>query len=107
MFFFPCSLLLPLSVSVRVSNELGAGRPQVARLAVCVSLSMVVTEGILAATVMILGRRVWGYCYSKEEQVVKYVGEMLVLITVSHFFDGIQSLLSGSFFYHNISMKKT
>ncbi|KAL5549064.1 hypothetical protein UlMin_004295 [Ulmus minor] len=96
-----CSLvyMIPLGlsgvVSVRVSNELGAGRPQVARLAVCVSLSMVVTEGILAATVMILGRRVWGYCYSKEEQVVKYVGEMLVLIALSHSFDGIQSILSG------------
>lgn len=88
--------------STRVSNELGAGRPQIASLAVCVAASMVVTEGITAAAVMTLGHRVWGYCYSREERVVEYVGEMLLIISVSHFFDGIQSVLSGFFFiiYH-------
>ncbi|GMN52146.1 hypothetical protein TIFTF001_021285 [Ficus carica] len=97
-----CSMvyMIPLGISgvisARVSNELGAGRPRVARLAICIALSMVVTEGFLAAAVMILGRRVWGYCYSREEKVVKYVGDMLLLISVSHFFDGIQSVLSGT-----------
>ncbi|KAF3452820.1 hypothetical protein FNV43_RR03253 [Rhamnella rubrinervis] len=97
-----CSMvfMIPLglsgAVSIRVSNELGAGRPQIARLAVCVATFMVVTEGITAAAVMTLGHRVWGYCYSREERVVKYVGEMLLLISVSHFFDGIQSVLSGT-----------
>jgi hypothetical protein len=56
---------------------------------------MVITEGILAATLMILGRHAWGYCYSKEEEVVSYVAQMLVLLAVSHFFDGFQSVLSG------------
>lgn len=56
---------------------------------------MVTTEGILAATAMILGRHAWGYCYSKEEEVVRYVAQMVVLIAVSHFFDGFQSVLSG------------
>ncbi|WRX32741.1 hypothetical protein QQP08_025228 [Theobroma cacao] len=32
---------------------------------------------------------------SKDEQVVKYVGEMLLLIAASHFVDGIQSVLTG------------
>ncbi|XP_024025616.1 protein DETOXIFICATION 16 [Morus notabilis] len=97
-----CSLvyMIPLGlsgvVSARVSNELGAGRPQIARLAICIGLSMVVTESFLVAAFMIFGRRVWGYCYSKEEKVVKYVGEMMLLVSVSHVFDGIQSILSGS-----------
>ena len=68
-----------------------------ARLATHVALSMVVIEGTLAGAIMILGRHVWGYCYSGEEKVVKYVAEMLLLISVSHFFDGIQSVLSGQF----------
>lgn len=98
-FLFLClHCLFHFFLSTRVSNELGAGRPRVARLAICIALSMVVTEGFLAAAVMILGRRVWGYCYSREEKVVKYVGEMLLLISVSHFFDGIQSVLSGYYF---------
>ncbi|XP_062078602.1 protein DETOXIFICATION 16-like isoform X1 [Humulus lupulus] len=83
-------------ISTRVSNELGAGRPQIARLALCVTLCMVVTEGTLLAAVMILGRRMWGYCYSREEEVVDYVGQMMILISISQFFDGIQSILSGS-----------
>lgn len=97
-----CSMvyMIPLGLSgttsTRVSNELGAGRPQAARLAVRVAVYMVAAEAFLAATVMILGRNVWGYCYSKEEEVVKYVGEMLLLIAVSHFFDGIQSVLSDN-----------
>ncbi|KAK6235923.1 hypothetical protein SCA6_011260 [Theobroma cacao] len=84
-----------LTISTRASNELGAGRPRAAYLAVCVAVAMVATEGILAGIVMILGHKVWGYFYSKDEQVVKYVGEMLLLIAASHFVDGIQSVLTG------------
>ncbi|XP_022756538.1 protein DETOXIFICATION 16-like [Durio zibethinus] len=87
---------LSAAVSTRASNELGAGRPRAAYLAVCVAVFMVATEGILAATIMILGRKFWGYSYSKDVQVVKYVGEMLLLIAASHFFDGIQSVLTGA-----------
>ncbi|GMY30815.1 protein MHF2 homolog isoform X2 [Fagus crenata] len=57
---------------------------------------MVATKGILVATVMILGRNVWGNCYSKDEEVVIYVGKMLNLVALSHFIDGIQSVLSAN-----------
>ncbi|PRQ21343.1 putative multi antimicrobial extrusion protein [Rosa chinensis] len=36
-----------LSISTRVSNQLGAGQPQLARLAACVALCLVITEGIV------------------------------------------------------------
>ncbi|GAA0159555.1 transporter [Lithospermum erythrorhizon] len=97
-----CSMIymIPLGlsggVSTRVSNELGARRPQAARLAVFTAIFMVATEGILAAMTLILGHNIWGYCYSADEMVVKYVGEMLMLLALSHFFDGIQSILSGT-----------
>ncbi|XP_034699560.1 protein DETOXIFICATION 16-like isoform X1 [Vitis riparia] len=83
------------TISIRVSNELGAGRPQAAQLAIYVVLFMVAIEGILVATALILGRNFWGYSYSNEASVVKYVGEMMLLLAISHFFDGIQSVLSG------------
>ncbi|KAK8515590.1 hypothetical protein V6N13_139438 [Hibiscus sabdariffa] len=86
---------LSAAISTRSSNELGAGRPRAAFLAVCVTMSMVMTEGIVVGTVMISGRKIWGYLYSEDEQVVKYVGQMLLLIAVSHFIDGIQSVLTG------------
>ncbi|WJZ98873.1 hypothetical protein VitviT2T_017368 [Vitis vinifera] len=83
------------ATSIRVSNELGAGRTQAALLAVYVALFMVAIEGILVATALILGRNFWGYSYSSEEKVVNYVGEMMFLLAGSHFIDGIQSVLSG------------
>lgn len=55
----------------------------------------VVTEGILGATVLILGRKLWGYCYSDEEEVVSYIAQMMFLLAGSHVVDGIQSVLSG------------
>ncbi|XP_024966932.1 protein DETOXIFICATION 16-like [Cynara cardunculus var. scolymus] len=97
-----CSMIymIPLGLSsatsVRVSNELGAGRPQAARLALRVSMISVITEGILGAIILVLGRKLWGYCYSNEEEVVSYIAEMMLLLAGSHIVDGIQSVLSGA-----------
>jgi len=77
---------------------LGAGRPYVARLAVLVSMLMVNVEGISAALALLLGHNFWGYCYSNKEEVVKSVGQVLLLVALSHFVDGMQSVLSGKFF---------
>ena len=74
---------------------MGSRRPQAARLVVRVALSLVATEGILVGIALILGRNVWGYCYNQVEEVVRYVGEILLLVAISHFFDGLQSVLSG------------
>uniref|UniRef100_M1CMH6 TRANSPARENT TESTA 12 protein n=1 Tax=Solanum tuberosum TaxID=4113 RepID=M1CMH6_SOLTU len=79
--------MIPLGLSgatsVRVSNELGAGRPQAARLAATTAVLLVATEGVVAAIVLISVRKLWGYCYSTEEEVVGYVAEMLVLLAGS------------------------
>ncbi|KAK6942416.1 Multi antimicrobial extrusion protein [Dillenia turbinata] len=69
-----CAMLLP---STRVSNELGAGRPQEACLSVRAVLFMVGIEATFAAAIMILGRNFWGYSYSKDVEIVKYVAEMM------------------------------
>ncbi|XP_048228119.1 protein DETOXIFICATION 16 [Ricinus communis] len=93
------AFMIPLglggAISTRVSNELGAGQPRAARLAVRVAIFVVATEATVVAFTMILGRKVWGYFYSTEERVVKYVGQMLILVAISHVLDGIQSVLSG------------
>lgn len=86
---------LSCSVSTRVSNELGAGHPQTARLAVRVVLLMAIVEGILIGLVLILIRNVWGYSYSNEIEVVRYVAIMMPIIATSNFLDGLQCVLSG------------
>ncbi|KAK7290056.1 hypothetical protein RIF29_04203 [Crotalaria pallida] len=84
------------AVSTRVSNELGAGHPRAARLAVCVVLVMVIIEGILVGSVMILIRNIWGCAYSNEVEVVKHVATMLPILAASNFVDGLQCVLSGT-----------
>lgn len=85
-------------VSTRVSNELGARRPAAAKLAGCVVMTIAVIEGLLLGTILILIRNVWGYAYSNEQEVVKYVADIVPLIAVSSFLDGLQCVLSGSYF---------
>ncbi|XP_020087710.1 protein DETOXIFICATION 16-like isoform X1 [Ananas comosus] len=86
---------LGAAISTRVSNELGAGRPDAARLAVRIVVFLAIIEGLVVGLIMILVRGIWGYAYSNEEEVVKYVGVMLPILATSNFFDGIQSVLSG------------
>ncbi|XP_030937445.1 protein DETOXIFICATION 16-like [Quercus lobata] len=84
------------AVSTRVSNELGAGRPKIARLAVCVVLVVAITEGLLVGSVLILIRNIWGYAFSDETQVVEYVAGMMPILAISNFLDGLQCVLSGN-----------
>ncbi|XP_022134851.1 protein DETOXIFICATION 16-like isoform X2 [Momordica charantia] len=86
---------LSAAASTRVSNELGAGRPTTAKLAACLVMTIAVIEGLLLGTVLILVRNVWGYAYSNEQEVVRYVADMLPIIALSSFLDGLQCVLSG------------
>uniref|UniRef100_A0A804R2Z9 Protein DETOXIFICATION n=1 Tax=Zea mays TaxID=4577 RepID=A0A804R2Z9_MAIZE len=86
---------LSSAISTRVSNELGAGRPRAARLAVRVVVLLSVAEGLGVGLILVCVRYVWGHAYSNVEEVVTYVANMMLVIAVSNFFDGIQCVLSG------------
>lgn len=87
---------LGAAASTRVSNELGAGYPRAARLAVCVVVVLALIEGLLLGSVMIIVRDVWGYAYSNEEEVAKYVSIMMPLLALSTIMDAMQCVLSGT-----------
>ncbi|KAG8639182.1 protein DETOXIFICATION 16 isoform X2 [Manihot esculenta] len=84
------------AISTRVSNELGAGHPQGARLALCVMIIIALSEGTVVGISTILVRREWGKLYSNEEEVIKYVANMMPLLALSDFLDGFQCVLSGA-----------
>ncbi|XP_021909340.1 protein DETOXIFICATION 16-like [Carica papaya] len=86
---------LSTAVSTRVSNELGAGHPVAARLAVRVVLMTAIAGGTLVASVLISMHNIWGYAYSSEIQVVKRIAAMMPIVAVSTFVDGLQCVLSG------------
>ncbi|XP_042502027.1 protein DETOXIFICATION 16-like [Macadamia integrifolia] len=92
---FNISFGLSSTASTRVSNELGAGRPQAARLAVHSVLLIATVDGTLLGLAMILLRDCWGYLFSNEERVVRHVADIIPLLAVSIFLDGYQCALTG------------
>ncbi|KAK1301455.1 MATE efflux family protein 5 [Acorus calamus] len=86
---------LGAAASTRVSNELGAGNPQVARLAVRVVMCLATVEALIVSGTLFTIRRYLGYSYSNEEEVIDYVTKMVPLICISVIMDSLQGVLSG------------
>ena len=78
----------------RVSNELGAGNPQVPHLVVFAVLFLVVIESSLVSTILLACRRLFDYTFSNEREVVDYVTTMAPLISLSALLDSLQGVLS-------------
>jgi len=86
---------LSTAISTRVSNELGAGQPQAAKLATRVVMCIAMSAGLVLASTMILLRNFWGYLYSNEPEVITYIAKMIPVLAISFFTDGLHSSLSG------------
>ncbi|KAG2715051.1 hypothetical protein I3760_03G058600 [Carya illinoinensis] len=83
------------AASTRVSNELGAGNPQVARLSVSTAMFLGAVEIVTVSTTLFCCRSVWGYAYSDEKEIVDYMKGMTPLLCLSVIMDTSQALLSG------------
>ncbi|KAK9750355.1 hypothetical protein RND81_02G190500 [Saponaria officinalis] len=83
------------AASARVSNELGAGNPQRARTAAAAVMLIVVGIGLTVASILFATRKVFGYCFSNEKEVVDYVTTMAPLVCASVILDSLQGVLSG------------
>ncbi|XP_052200270.1 protein DETOXIFICATION 12-like isoform X1 [Diospyros lotus] len=86
---------LGAAASTRISNELGAGYPQRARVAVFAVLFLAVAEATVVITTLFATRRVFGYTFSSEKEVVDYVTDMAPLVCLSVMMDSLQGVLSG------------
>ena len=82
--------------STRVSNELGAGNPYAARIAVYGVMSLAITETVIVSTTLFATRHVFGYLFSNEKEVVDYVTTMAPLVCLSVIIDSLQGVLSGN-----------
>ncbi|GMI68999.1 hypothetical protein like AT2G04050 [Hibiscus trionum] len=92
-FFVPYGI--SAAASTRVSNELGAGNPEAARLSVIVATVIGLIEPIMVAIVFFSWRHIFGYIFSNEETVVKYIAQIIPLLCISVFMDSLQAVLSG------------
>ncbi|XP_031474351.1 protein DETOXIFICATION 16-like isoform X1 [Nymphaea colorata] len=92
---FMVPLGLASAVSTRVANELGAGRPQAARMAVRIVLLLVIVQATLVSMTIIFIRGVWGYAFSNDKEVAAYVADIMPLLALTAFVDAIGCVLSG------------
>ncbi|GAU24343.1 hypothetical protein TSUD_49320 [Trifolium subterraneum] len=83
------------AASARVSNALGAGYPQAARLSVYAAMTLAVSEAILVSSTIFASRRILGYIFSNEQDVVDYVTDMVPLMSISVIMDSLHGTLSG------------
>ncbi|CAO2165970.1 unnamed protein product [Urochloa humidicola] len=81
--------------STRVANELGAGNPDGARSAVGVVLSMAAMDAVIVGGTLLAARRLVGFAYSSEEEVVSFVAAMVPLVCITVVTDCLQGVLSG------------
>ncbi|XP_022719802.1 protein DETOXIFICATION 14-like [Durio zibethinus] len=83
------------TTSTRVANELGAGNPQAAKLAVWMVMVIAVVEAVIVSTTLFFCRHILGYAFSSENEVVNNVADMVPIMCISVVLDGLQAVLSG------------
>ncbi|GAU24341.1 hypothetical protein TSUD_49300 [Trifolium subterraneum] len=83
------------AASTRVSNELGAGNPFEARVAVLAAMSLSLIETSIVSSTLFACRHVYGYVFSNDKEVVDYVTVLAPLVSLSVIFDSVQGVLAG------------
>ncbi|EOA34143.1 hypothetical protein CARUB_v10021645mg [Capsella rubella] len=86
---------LGAAASTRVANELGAGNPKQARVAVYTVMVITCVESIMVSATVFGTRDVFGYLFSSETEVVAYVRSMAPLVALSVIFDALHAVLAG------------
>ncbi|GJX59558.1 DETOXIFICATION 14-like protein [Tanacetum coccineum] len=93
--FFRFAIPSAIMVCTRVSNELGAGNPQAARLAVLLAMFLAIIETMIVSTTVFSCHQFLGKAYSSEKAVVSYVASMAPFISLSIITDSLQAVISG------------
>lgn len=93
------------AISVRVSNELGAGNARAAKFSVLVVSTATVLIGVVLMAVVLATRDVFPYLFTNSEAVAKETTRLSVLLALTVLLNGLQPVLSGntscnSLFFH-------
>lgn len=84
-----------VAISVRVSNELGAGHPRKAMFAVVVVLITSFVIGLILSLILIITRKDYPSLFSNSEDVKKLVYELTPLLALCIVINNVQPVLSG------------
>lgn len=94
-FMLGLSAVFVLLTSVRVSNELGAGNPRVAKLSVVVVNVTTILISLVLCVIVLVFRVGLSKAFTSDAEVIAAVSDLFPLLAVSIFLNGIQPILSG------------
>ncbi|XXG57502.1 hypothetical protein AAC387_Pa03g4638 [Persea americana] len=83
------------AVSVRVSNELGAGRPKAAKFSVLVVVMMSVIIQSIIVAILLITRNDFPAIFTESKLVMKEVSRVALFLSGTIFLSSIQPVLSG------------
>ncbi|CAM8983797.1 unnamed protein product [Rhodiola kirilowii] len=86
---------LGAALSTRISNELGAGNPQAAKLALWTLISIAFVESVIISAALFSSRHILGYAFSNDVTIVRYIANMVPLLCLTLISDSLQVVLSG------------
>ncbi|KAJ8753445.1 hypothetical protein K2173_019844 [Erythroxylum novogranatense] len=86
---------LSAAASIRVSNELGAGHPRVAKCSVVVVNVTSIAISIIFSAIVLIFRVGLSKLFTDDSEVIEAVSDLTPLLAISVFLNGIQPILSG------------
>ncbi|KAL6208255.1 hypothetical protein ACLB2K_019206 [Fragaria x ananassa] len=86
---------LAAAASVRVSNELGAGHPKVAKFSVFVVNGTSILISIVFSAIVLIFKVGLSKLFTSDTEVIEAVSNLTPLLAISVFLNGIQPILSG------------
>lgn len=81
-FMYTLPTALSASVSTRVGNELGAGRPEKAWLATIVAVGLALVSSLMGLMLTTLGRGPWGRIFTEDSEVLELTMAVLPIVGV-------------------------
>ncbi|WCJ38529.1 MATE efflux family protein [Euphorbia peplus] len=89
------SLGMNAAISVRISNELGAGHPRTARFSLMVAVVSSFCIGVLISATLFFTRDIYPSLFSNDSQVQELVNQLTPLLSICIIINNIQPVLSG------------
>ncbi|KDO63439.1 hypothetical protein CISIN_1g046061mg [Citrus sinensis] len=86
---------LSTAASIRVSNELGAAHPRVAKFSVIVVNATGILISIVFCAIVLIFRVGLSKLFTSDSEVIEAVSNLTPLLAISVFLNGIQPILSG------------
>ncbi|XP_014502934.1 protein DETOXIFICATION 41-like [Vigna radiata var. radiata] len=86
---------LSTAASIRVSNELGASHPRIAKFSVFVVSGTSILVSVIFCSIILIFRVTLSKLFTSDSEVIEAVSHLTPLLAISVFLNGIQPILSG------------